>query len=158
MSHLSDERVDFVARGEEADGEGAHVEACGECRARVADARGRQKLLAGLAPYTLSEVGFGRVEAKLLAAVDEGEAAPRFPLAWLFAPLLLATVALVVWAPWPAPRPSAPVVIAPVARPAPLAVAPVPLTVLANAGTLHPARAWTCVRTHVTMSWIDAPS
>src|SRR5690606_6777529 len=64
----------------------AHLAACAECRADVKRARARQKLLGGLKPYTLSDVAFRRVEARLDEAVREGLPA-TFPWRWLGASL-----------------------------------------------------------------------
>lgn len=134
MSHLSDERLDAVAGGGPESSETAHLDACAQCKAAVASARGRQRLLSGLTPYTLSEVGFGRVEAKLLEAVDAGETQPRFNWAWVLAPLALAALALVLWLPSPAPAPATSVAVAPAPKAVQAKVEAVPLTVLANLG------------------------
>ncbi len=76
MKHLEPEILETAARTS-AEGEVAvHLAACTECRQRVADAKGRQRLLAGLKSYTLSEMAFRRVEARLDEAVASGDAAP----------------------------------------------------------------------------------
>lgn len=89
MSHLDPEVLERVAAGEATPPEAAHLEACATCRGRVRDARGRQRLLAGLARPTLSEVGFRRVEARLAEQVEAG-LSPPWP-AWL--PWVVAAVA-----------------------------------------------------------------
>lgn len=76
-AHLTEEQLD-------APGEAPHLAECAECRAKVARARGRQKLLKGVRPYTLSGVAFSRVEAKLMEHARENPPGPR----WTFGRIL----------------------------------------------------------------------
>jgi hypothetical protein len=69
-THLDPEQLELAARGEAA--HAAHLKECAECRRAVALARGRQRLLKGLTPYTLADVAFRRVEARLEEQVREG--------------------------------------------------------------------------------------
>ena len=94
MSHLSPEQLDAAAKGQAFD----HVTSCAECRQALVDARGRQKLLSGLVPYTLSDMAFRRVEAQVLSRLQEPEPAwwPR-ALAWAAGAIALAAVAALVW-------------------------------------------------------------
>ncbi|MBL9039223.1 MAG: hypothetical protein JNG84_11955, partial [Archangium sp.] len=95
MSHLTPEALEAAAI--DPSGADAHLAACAACRQSVRDARGRRALLAGLTPYTLSDVGFRRVGAKLAEAADEGLAPPlRWP--WVAAGLALAAAAVLVLA------------------------------------------------------------
>lgn len=72
--HLSAEALERVARDGTASPLDAreHLSGCPECRARARRAAGRQALLAGLRPPTLSALGFRRVEARLMERVDAG--------------------------------------------------------------------------------------
>ncbi|MBL8916341.1 MAG: hypothetical protein JNM17_36915, partial [Archangium sp.] len=69
MSHLDQDQL------EAADVQTVHAEhlkTCADCRRAVSLARGRQKLLRGMKPYTLSDMAFRRVEARLEEQVREG--------------------------------------------------------------------------------------
>lgn len=81
MSHLSPEEVETLAAS--AAPASGHTAECAECTKAVARARGRQKLLKGMTPYTLSDVAFSRVDAKLQEQVREGIAKPAFGWRWL---------------------------------------------------------------------------
>lgn len=127
-AHLTDEQRDLVASGTSEPALDAHLAACPECQRSVRDAKGRRALLKGLTPYTLSDMAFRRVEARLMEQVEEGLPSP-WP-AWLKVALpvaLAAAVALVVAAPWSsAPvveRPTTPVAQRPTPRPFPPMVA-----------------------------------
>ncbi len=73
MSHLDPEVIETLASGKSTDSSAAsHLASCAECRKGVSLARGRQQLLRGLKPYTLSDMAFRRVEARLDEAVREG--------------------------------------------------------------------------------------
>jgi hypothetical protein len=111
-AHLGPDRIEaLAARPAEAE---AHLDACGDCRDAVTAARGRQQLVSGLVPYTLSDMAFRRVEARLNEAIDLG--LPPEPVRWRWvvwgAPVALA-MTLVVLA---VMRPEAPVV-SPLIRP-----------------------------------------
>lgn len=104
MSHLSPETVEQLARqpGSGPAQAQAHLAACPSCRASVRDAAGRQALLGGLKPYTLSDMAFRRVEARLMEAVEEGVGPPALPWRWLV-PVVFALVGVVVGGRlWPA--------------------------------------------------------
>ena len=76
MKHLDPELIEEAARKAPEGEAAAHLAACSECRQHVSRARGRQRLLAGMKPYTLSDMAFRRVEARLEEAVAAGDAAP----------------------------------------------------------------------------------
>ncbi len=88
-AHLTDEQL-------EAPGEAPHLAECSECRSKVARARARQKLLKGVRPYTLADVAFSRVEAKLMEHARENAPGPRWNLARIFAIGAMAAVAAVL--------------------------------------------------------------
>jgi hypothetical protein len=69
-----------------------HLAECQKCREAVRLARGRQKLLKGMRPYTLSDVGFSRVDARLVEHVREG---PRSGFKWLWAAVAVSAAAAV---------------------------------------------------------------
>lgn len=80
MTHLTPEFLEALAREEALprpwpsdETPHAHLEKCAECRARLASARARVKLLGGMTPYTLSPMAFRRVEARAVEAAQ----APR---------------------------------------------------------------------------------
>lgn len=91
MTHLTAEELELAARGGAAP---AHLAGCPECRAQVARARARQRLLGGLQRYTLTDDAFRRSEARVLAAARESRASPGWRL-WL--PLGLAAAAAVAF-------------------------------------------------------------
>lgn len=66
MSHLDQEQLENPGPHAE------HLKSCAECRRAVSLARGRQRLLRGMKPYTLSDMAFRRVEARLEEQVREG--------------------------------------------------------------------------------------
>lgn len=82
MKHLGPEQLEQAAKTAPEGELAAHLSSCAECRADVKRARARQKLLGGLKPYTLSDAGFRRVEARLDEAVREGLPS-AFPWRWL---------------------------------------------------------------------------
>ena len=132
MTHLDDAQREALAMGA-ADVDAAakaHHAGCAECQAAVRDAKGRRAMLAGLTPYTLSDMAFRRVEARLAEQVEAGLPARRPWLAWL-APVALAAAALVVLVVSSWRGAEAPDVVALPAPPPPVARAPFhPLTVL----------------------------
>ncbi len=93
MSHLSPETLEALARqpGSGTTEAQAHLGACPSCRSAVRDAAARQVLLGGLTRYTLSDMAFRRVEARLMEAVEDGAGASSFPWRWL-APVAVALV------------------------------------------------------------------
>lgn len=97
MSHLSPETIEQLARqpGSGPAQAQVHLAACSSCRASVRDAAGRQALLGGLKPYTLSDMAFRRVEARLMEAVEEGAGPGKLPWRWLM-PVALALLVVVV--------------------------------------------------------------
>jgi hypothetical protein len=130
VKHLDDAQREAVARGDAADAEAAaHLAGCAECQAAVRDAKGRRAMLAGLQGYTLSDMAFRRVEARLMEQVEAGLPSRTPWLAWLV-PAALAAVALVALAVVQRREVPAPQVVTrppPVVRPA---VVFHPLTVL----------------------------
>lgn len=92
MSHLSREDVEAAAGGQAFE----HLGACAECRGAVRDARGRQALLKGLKAYTLSDMAFRRVEARLNEQLEAGLPGAR-SLWWWLLPLGAAAAALITW-------------------------------------------------------------
>ena len=90
MSHPTPEAIEGLARDPSAGtaSDRAHVTTCESCQAQVRDAAARGALLRGLRPYTLSDMAFRRVEARLMEAMEESARAPPFPWRWL-APLAL---------------------------------------------------------------------
>ncbi len=124
MSHLTQEQLEALAQSGGGD---PHLSQCAQCQAAVQRAAGRQKLLKELRPYTLADVAFQRVEARLMEEVQR----PR-GFNWLRASLvvaLAASVAMVAWylAPRPQPLP-APVAVRPAPAPAQLKVLQTPMT------------------------------
>jgi hypothetical protein len=106
--HLSDEERETVAADRSNGAFDAHLAECEVCRKHVADARARRRLLFGLTPYTLSDMAFRRVEAKVAERI-ELEATSRWPL-WVkvLMPLSVGLAALMLVAPWrKAPNPEA---------------------------------------------------
>ncbi len=98
MKHLEPEAIELAAKAA-ADGDVAtHLAACADCRAQVKSARARQRLLGGLKPYTLSDLAFRRVEARLDEAVAHGDVSRsswRW-LGWVAGAVALAAVTFVV--------------------------------------------------------------
>ncbi len=84
-AHLTDEQL-------ENPGDAPHLRDCEQCRAAVARAAARRKLLGGLKPYTLSDVAFSRVEAKLMEHVRENPPGPRWTFGRIFAWSAIAAV------------------------------------------------------------------
>lgn len=98
MKHLEPDVIETAARASPAGEVAAHLASCAECRGHVKRAQGRQRLFAGMKPYTLSDLAFRRVEARLDEAVAAGEAAPsgwRW-LWWAGGALAVAALALLV--------------------------------------------------------------
>lgn len=83
MKHLEPDAIEAAARETPAGEVAAHLAGCGECRGHLRRAQGRQRLLSGMKPYTLSDMAFRRVGARLEEAVAAGEAAPS-PWRWLW--------------------------------------------------------------------------
>ncbi|MFZ5439404.1 MAG: AgmX/PglI C-terminal domain-containing protein [Myxococcota bacterium] len=133
MKHLDPEQLELEARTPSTV-HAEHLTQCADCRAQVKSARARQRLLRGLEPYTLSDLAFRRVEARLEEAVSSGELAPS-PWRWLGWSLgAVAAVALAFVVVTLREEPAAGVVTIPQPR-AVLAQAPFhPLTVLAGQG------------------------
>jgi hypothetical protein len=99
MKHLEPDSIEQAARETPAAGEVAsHLAGCAECRGHVRRAQGRQRLLAGMKPYTLSDLAFRRVEARLEESVAAGDLSPS-PWRWLWwagGALAVAAVAFLV--------------------------------------------------------------
>lgn len=94
MKHLEPDVIEAAARGTPSAEAAQHLSSCSECQGHLRRAKGRQRLLAGMKPYTLSDLAFRRVEARLEEAVNAGEASPS-AWRWLWwAGGALATVAL----------------------------------------------------------------
>lgn len=128
-AHLSNEQLDQLADGQSDATLEAHLGECAECRKAVHQAKGLQKLLGGVKPYTLSDMAFRRVEAKLMEQVEEG--LPSAWPAWLKVVLPVAAVAaaaLVVWAPWKEAVVERPVVPVAIKRPTPKPFLPMTTT------------------------------
>jgi hypothetical protein len=94
MKHLEPDVIEQAAAGTPFEGSAevaTHLASCEECRGHVKRAKGRQKLLAGMTPYTLSDMAFRRVGARLDEAVAAGEASPSgLRWLWLFGGALVA--------------------------------------------------------------------
>lgn len=118
-AHLSDEQRELAATGALQAPHTAHLASCAACQRDVKDAKARQALLRGLKPYTLSDMAFRRVEARLVEQVEEGLPSPWPRWVLVAAPLAVAAGLVFVAAPWeratPPVQPVAPVA-APVAR------------------------------------------
>lgn len=127
-SHLTDEQFDLVASGKSDATLDGHLSGCTECRRAVKLAKGRQAMLKGLTPYTLSDMAFRRVEARLMEQVEEGLPTP-WP-GWLkFAlPLGLAAAVALVVAPWKTKVTEQPIPVAAAPRPTPKPFAPMTAT------------------------------
>ncbi|MFO0597909.1 MAG: AgmX/PglI C-terminal domain-containing protein [Myxococcaceae bacterium] len=100
-AHLSQEKLEQLASQPPRSATGddaAHLGGCAECRQAVVSARARQKLMKGLTPYTLSDHGFRRVEARLEEAVREGlpSSAPWWRWLGLGGALVAAAVAVLI--------------------------------------------------------------
>lgn len=92
MSHLEPDVIETAAKEAPVGEVAAHLQSCAQCREDVRRAKGRQRLLAGMTPYTLADVAFRRVEARLDEAVESGALTPS-PLKWLAVALAGAVVA-----------------------------------------------------------------
>ncbi|MEW5741970.1 MAG: AgmX/PglI C-terminal domain-containing protein [Myxococcota bacterium] len=132
MKHLDEAQREALAAGvPEVDAATvAHHASCPQCQAAVRDAQARRKLLGGLAPYTLSDMAFRRVEARLMEQVEAGLPSRTPWLAWLIPAGALAAMALTLLV-LQLRAPTAPEVVALPKAPEKLAAAPFhPLTVL----------------------------
>lgn len=92
MKHLEPELIEAAAQegsspslqAGSGDEVARHLFVCAKCRGQLRSAQGRLRMLAGMKSYTLSEVAFRRVEARLNEAVALGHAEPSSPwLRWL---------------------------------------------------------------------------
>ena len=83
MKHLDPDVIEQAARAAPSAEVAQHLSSCTECQGHVRRAKGRQRLLAGMKPYTLSDMAFRRVEARLEEAVNAGETSPS-PWRWLW--------------------------------------------------------------------------
>ncbi len=79
MSHLTPEEIEALAANKQPSSE--HLTSCEKCTKSVRVARGRQQLLKGMTPYTLSDMAFSRVDAKLTEQMRQ----PVRSFAWLWA-------------------------------------------------------------------------
>jgi hypothetical protein len=123
MTHLGPEDIEVAAGGQAFE----HLSGCEACRQAVADARGRRALLKGMQRYTLSDMAFRRVEARLAEQVEQGASVSGPQWVWLLVPAaLVAVVALfspqATVAPGPDPRPAPVAVQLPKASMRPLVV------------------------------------
>ncbi len=127
-AHLSGEQLDQVASGSSDATLDAHLSGCTDCRTAVRSAQGRRKMLQGLTPYTLSDLAFRRVEARLMEQVDEGLSSP-WP-AWLkfVVPAAIAALVLLVAAPWNSTSVVVPVAPVAVVKPTPRPFGPMVAT------------------------------
>jgi hypothetical protein len=154
-AHLTDEQRDAVAKGSTEPGFDAHLKDCADCRAGVADAKARQRLLSGLTPYTLNDMAFRRVEARLMEQVEEGLPSPWPSWLKVALPALACVVVLLVVAPWRAePTPSPDVFPRPaIARPAPRSFSPMTATFASADATRRPGDgAWMSLRAGDTLT------
>jgi hypothetical protein len=102
MSHIEAEKLEELAKS---GGSDAHLDGCAECRASLKAATGRVRMLKALHPYTLGDVAFSRVEARLMEEVAKPRGFNWVRLGLGFA--LAASVAAVAWTLAPkAPAPS----------------------------------------------------
>ncbi len=84
MKHLEPEEIEAASVHPERSRETEeHLASCAECRGSVRRAQGRRRMLSGLRPYTLSDMAFRRVEARLDEAVAAGDVSPS-PWRWLW--------------------------------------------------------------------------
>lgn len=102
-AHLSEEQRELAATGALQAPHTEHLASCAVCQRDVKDAKARQGLLRGLRPYTLSDMAFRRVEARLVEQVEEGLPTPWPRWLWLALPLGVAVALLVVTTPWERP-------------------------------------------------------
>jgi hypothetical protein len=130
VKHLDEAQREALAAGEAIDAEAAaHAASCGECRSAVRDAKARRAMLSGLKAYTLSDMAFRRVEARLMEQVEAGLPSRTPWLAWLV-PSALALAALLAVVVVLSRTPSTPEVVT-LPRPAvPVAASFHPLTAL----------------------------
>jgi hypothetical protein len=99
MTHLTPEELELAAKGTSF----PLLEGCPDCRTQVRQVKGRQALLAAVTPYTLSDVAFRRVEARLMEQVEAGAVSPS-PWRWVGWLVPLTAVLLAgVWL-WESPR------------------------------------------------------
>jgi hypothetical protein len=146
MSHLTDDALELTAEAM-TDEQRAHLGGCAECTTKVHDAHARARLLRGLTPYTLSDMAFRRVEARLMAEVEQGLPAAEATgwwRSWWLAPLAAGLIA-VAWAAARAPQSPLPVQFAVGPAQAPRSAHVEPLTVLRASGDArgrHDTQAW----------------
>lgn len=94
-AHLTPDELELAAR---AGSTSEHLASCAQCQADVKRAKGRQRLMGGMTKYTLSDVAFRRVEARLAEAVEAGTLRPS-PwkwASWVLAGAVLASIGLVL--------------------------------------------------------------
>lgn len=98
MKHLAPEVLEALAeepaRGAASDLQ--HLEGCVRCQAALRDVVARRALLRGLVPFTLSDIAFRRVEARLMEAVEQGAASSSRVRWWWLLPAAAVLVALLV--------------------------------------------------------------
>lgn len=144
-AHLEGEQLEAA---EPTPSEGEHLAGCEACRVARRDAAGRRRLLGGLRPYTLSDLAFRRVEARLMEQAEQGLPGSNSPWRHLWwAGPLVAAMGVLVWLNVP-----------PSAQPGPTPVGPPtvelavvgcePLTVLQASGGSRVRRgtAWLAIR------------
>lgn len=163
-AHLTDDQLELAAKGGTFD----HLASCASCTQRVDDAKGRLKLMGGLVPYTLSDMAFRRVEARLMSQVEQGLSAS--PSWWARAWWLLPVSALAALSAWVVTSNSASVdgsvhtiAVKPVMpRPAAFALAAAhfePLTVLrasSDARVRHGTEPWRALKVGAVIGRGDA--
>jgi len=113
MSHIEAEKLEELAKS---GGSDEHVAGCAECQASLKAAKARVRMLKELRPYTLGDIAFSRVEARLMEEVGKPRGFNWVRLGLGFA--LAASVAAVAWtlapkAPAPSPIVERPKVVAP---------------------------------------------
>jgi hypothetical protein len=99
-AHLSDEQRDLVAKGLSDSAHDVHLASCIACRTAVRSAKGRQTMLQGLRPYTLSDIAFRRVEARLMEQVEAGLPSPWPSWPRFFVPAAIAAGVLLAVVSW----------------------------------------------------------
>ena len=94
-AHLTPDELEIAARS---GSPSEHLASCPQCQADVKRAKGRQRLMGGMTKYTLSDVAFRRVEARLAEAVESGTLRPS-PwkwASWVLVGAALASIGLVM--------------------------------------------------------------
>lgn len=90
-AHLDGDRLELTELSAD---DAAHVTTCSECQSARRAAAARRTLLGGLTPYTLSDMAFRRVEARLMEQVEQVAEASPWRRWWWAAPVAVVLIAL----------------------------------------------------------------